>query len=367
MFEGIYWLGCSLVVGACVGSFLNVVIHRVPRGMTVHEPTRSFCPGCKTQIPWWRNIPVFTWILQRGKCAGCGGGIPIRYLVVEVVTAVLFAMVWKMFLGQWEVLLGWCFISLLVSISFIDGEHYVIPVSWCWVGVAVAVGGSFCAGELVHLGHHLEFSWMNSDGWRSVLGAGLGYVILVVIVLLGKIAFGKKKVRLEKPEKWILKEPRTDEEQLQLVLGKEVFEWGEVFYRKTDRIELKGSDFLVDGKAVAGQALTIREREVQIGAESFAIEEISSLSGQASEVVIPREAMGGGDPPFLALIGAFLGAPAVVFTLFTSSLFAIVAAVLGRVGFGKPLPFGPFLAMGALTWMFGGYKLFGWYLELLGF
>ncbi len=367
MFEGLHWSVCALVIGACVGSFLNVVIYRVPRGMTIHKPKRSFCPGCKTQIPWWRNIPIFTWIFQHGKCAECEGSIPARYLAVEIITAMLFMAVWRLFPGQWEVLLGWIFVSLLVSISFIDGEHYVIPVSWCWAGVAVAIAGSIWTGDLVNLDNYIDFPSMQKDVWRSALGALLGYTILVAIVLLGKLAFGKKKVKLEKPEKWTLKEPKTDSEQLQFVVGEEVFDWGEVFYRKTDRIELKGSDFLVDGKAVLGSALTIREREVEIGAETFSIEEISSLSGLAREVVIPREAMGGGDPPFLALIGAFLGAPAVLFTLFSSSFFAIAAAVLGRVGFGKPLPYGPFLALGALTWVFGGHRLFAWYLEVLGF
>jgi leader peptidase (prepilin peptidase)/N-methyltransferase len=65
------------------------------------------------------------------------------------------------------------------------------------------------------------------------------------------------------------------------------------------------------------------------------------------------------------MVGAFFGASGVLFTLFSSSVFAIIAALIGRVGFGKPLPYGPFLAMGAVTWMFGAWRLWEWYLDAL--
>ena len=67
----------SFVLGACVGSFLNVAIYRLPRGLSVNEPKRSFCPGCNKEIPWFRNIPLVTWLVQRGKCAECKGSIPV--------------------------------------------------------------------------------------------------------------------------------------------------------------------------------------------------------------------------------------------------------------------------------------------------
>ena len=88
---------------------------------------------------------------------------------------------------------------------------------------------------------------------------------------------------------------------------------------------------------------------------------MKSFSGKADEVVIPREAMGAGDPPLLGMIGAFIGWQGVLFSLFASCVYALVAAVLGRIGFGRPLPFGPFLALGGLTWIFGGWKLWQWY------
>ena len=96
------------------------------------------------------------------------------------------------------------------------------------------------------------------------------------------------------------------------------------------------------------------------------IEDIESLEGLADQVVIPREAMGGGDPPLLGMIGAFVGWQGVLFSLFASCLYTLAAAALGRIGFGRPLPFGPFLALGGLTWIFGGWRLWEFYLESVG-
>jgi len=370
------WGVFSVVLGAFIGSFLNVVIYRVPRRMDVNKPSRSFCPGCKKQIPWYRNIPIFTWLLQRGRCAGCDSSIPMRYLIVEMLTTLLFFAMWWFYAGP-AMFLGWLFVALLVAIAFIDGEHYIIPVNWCWVAIPIAIVFSyfhpallFPAGWGIEIGSFTKVGGGNElltpklyGPAYALVGFLLGYIGLVVVVIFGKIAFGKRKVSCDGVEKWFLKEPQSDEEQLQFVLGEEAIDWGEVFYRKSDRIELKGGRFLVDEKAVSGDALTIREREVQIGDQTYQIEQLKSLSGEATELVIPREAMGAGDPPFLGMIGAFLGPLAVIFTLLSSCLYAIVAAILGRIGYGKPLPFGPFLALGALTWMLGGYRLMQLYLS----
>ena len=78
--------------GACVGSFLNVVIYRLPReDLSVAKPCCSFCSGCKRQIPAFENVPIVIWLLFGGRCRGCKAEIPIRYLVVEIATVVLFA------------------------------------------------------------------------------------------------------------------------------------------------------------------------------------------------------------------------------------------------------------------------------------
>ena len=85
-----------------------------------------------------------------------------------------------------------------------------------------------------------------------------------------------------------------------------------------------------------------------------------------ASVVIPREAMGIGDIHLLGMVGAFFGWTGVFFSLFAASIYAIVAALIGRIGFGRQLPFGPFLALGCLTWALGGWQIWRWYLDLLG-
>lgn len=81
---------------ACIGSFLNVVIYRVPLGISINDPARSFCPECDEPIPWYLNIPVFSWLFLRGKSACCRTPISFRYWLVELLTALIFAaMAWK--------------------------------------------------------------------------------------------------------------------------------------------------------------------------------------------------------------------------------------------------------------------------------
>src|SRR2546423_13225518 len=91
----------AFVLGACVGSFLNVCIYRLPLNLSVNRPRRSFCPSCKTQIPWHQNLPLVSWILLRGRCARCGGRIAPRYFLVELLTALFFLFILENF--SWEI------------------------------------------------------------------------------------------------------------------------------------------------------------------------------------------------------------------------------------------------------------------------
>ena len=88
-------------LGAGIGSFLNVVIYRLPRGLSVNQPRRSFCPSCKYQIPFYHNIPLFSWLFLRGRCAKCGATISSRYFWVELLVGALFYAVFARFGGDW--------------------------------------------------------------------------------------------------------------------------------------------------------------------------------------------------------------------------------------------------------------------------
>jgi leader peptidase (prepilin peptidase)/N-methyltransferase len=137
------------VVGAVVGSFLNVVAHRLPRGESVVKP-RSRCPGCGTQISSLDNIPIFSWLLLRGRCRSCGERISPRYPLVEAGTALLCAAVVVAKGVDWEALLGIVFVLLLVPITLIDLDTRRIPNVITGPGsiAAVAIVAIFALDEL---------------------------------------------------------------------------------------------------------------------------------------------------------------------------------------------------------------------------
>ena len=140
-----WFLGTWLVAfGLVIGSFLNVVIHRLPRG-DFPGPKRSACPSCGHAIRWYENVPVLSWLLLRGRCSGCGERISVRYVVVELLAGALALACWLVF--GWSAALpfalvfGWAMIALV----FTDLEHMLLPD-------AITLTGTFTA---------LCFSWIN--------------------------------------------------------------------------------------------------------------------------------------------------------------------------------------------------------------
>lgn len=347
-----------LFIGLCVGSFLNVCIYRIPRGLSVNEPKRSFCPSCKKQLPAWQNIPVITWLIQLGKCRNCQAPIALRYLLVEILTGALYLICWEFFPMEGAIL-AILFLTVLVVISFIDVEHQVIPINWTSVTAVIAIIAAFFTTDL------LIFLEQSKGIQDAIIGWVAGFASLWAVVLLGKMAFGKKKHQFDEPLAWSVVEGHEDDPQVHLMLDGEPNSWDELFYRDSDKLLIRGHSFKVDGKRVAGKEIILKKTFFTIGEERWEMEALKSLEGKAEGVVIPREAMGSGDPHLLAMIGAFLGWEAVLFTIFASSIYAIVAAIIARVGFGKPLPYGPFLALGAVTWLFDGWKLWVLYFEAI--
>jgi leader peptidase (prepilin peptidase) / N-methyltransferase len=116
----------AAALGLLVGSFLNVVAHRLPRGESLVRP-RSRCPGCRVQIAWYDNIPVISWLLLRGRCRRCGEQIAARYPLVELATAALYAIVVLAKSAPVEVVLGLLLVTALVPITLIDLELRLIP------------------------------------------------------------------------------------------------------------------------------------------------------------------------------------------------------------------------------------------------
>ena len=273
----------ACAMGACVASFLNVCIWRLPRGESVVSPP-SHCPNCNARIKWYQNIPILSWCCLRGRCANCHKPISIRYTVVELLGAALFLLAylqWGMpfFLGLepalglqkltclWAVPVFWLVFTGLILGSFIDLAHFYLPDR-------VTIGGMI-------LGVPLSYLLPELQGETARLPA--------LCWSLGGLAFGF------------------------------VFLW---------------------------------------------------LIGFVFSKIVKKEALGFGDVKLIGAIGAFFGPAAVLFAIIVSSF---VGAVVGlalilrgkaKLGGFTAVPYGPFLALGAVTWMFWGPRIVAWYLTL---
>jgi len=244
------------VLGALLGSFANVVIYRMPREESVVTPG-SHCFSCKAPVRWFDNIPIFSWFILRGKCRRCGARFSIRYSLVELLMAVLFALSYHYAGISWSLIEYLLFIFGLVVCTFIDLDHMILPDEFTLSGIVIGLVGAA----------------LNPD--RHFLDALLG------------VLFGGG------------------------------FLWGIAY---------------------------------------------------AYHVITKQDGMGGGDIKLLAWIGALLGWKAIPFVIMTS---AIVGSVVGLVasrkqaaGLKTVIPFGPYLALGAVIYLFGGENIAVWYLSL---
>lgn len=299
-----YYLSVAAIFGALVGSFLNVVIARVPKGLSVVRPA-SRCPRCLRPIAWYENVPVLSWLALRGKCRGCRLPISIRYPLVELATSLLaVACVRQLGPTPWAVA-AFAFLAALVALTYIDRDHWLLPRS-----------------------------------------------ITIPFIGLGLAA-----------------------------------------------------SFLPDAPGIASSAMG-----AAAGFASFA------LVGYLAERIMKKEALGGGDLWLFAMIGAWLGAKALLpVALLASSQGAVIGIVLLQAARRKAavresaeaalapsdpdtpdddrapvtalpppkptgdeeldswvppegsVPFGPFLALGAAEYLFFGEKLMSWYLGLISF
>lgn len=188
--------GFSTFFGACVGSFLNVCIYRIPRDESVVTP-RSHCPHCNALIPWYLNIPVLSWLCLRGKCAACKGPISFRYTLVELLTALLFLAIFMKWaapaaIHMWPILhplmipVYWLFLAGLIVGTFVDFEHLIIPDS-------VTIGGMI-AGPILSMAVpalHGQAHWWQG-GVHSCIGLVVGFGLLYAIAWIGTKAFKKE-------------------------------------------------------------------------------------------------------------------------------------------------------------------------------
>ena len=368
------------MMGAGIGSFLNVVIYRLPLGISVNNPRRSFCPSCKKQIPWYRNIPLFSWLALRGKCAECGSKIAFRYFFVELLTACLFYAVFVKFSGPFEphpwsylarwaplMLIFWIFTSLLVAGTFIDIDHFILPHTVTIGGFFVGLLASYWQPQMMEETEHGRGIVM------SFVSACIGLGLLWTVVEAGKIAFGRIRETFEKPQPWSISQPDENEPPL-FTCGETSLSWADIYTRASDRLVIHCESLTVNDRSFAKCRAEIRQHKMTVHVAdsqpvTIELEGVKKLEGNTTEIVIPREAMGFGDVLLLAMIGSFLGWKAVLFTIVAASvigtLFAVVPRFFGRTEWSARIPFGPYLAAGAMIYLFYGAQFVEWYLNRL--
>ena len=251
-----FWMAQLWVffVGSCVGSFLNVVIYRLPAGLSLVHPG-SRCPHCETPVRFYDNIPILSWLILRGRCRSCKAAIAVRYPLVELITGLLAWLTWLKFGLSWAFLVNFIFIATLVAVTFIDLDHRIIPDVISLPGIPLF----FLAGLLLPVPTLMD----------ALIGVVVGGGSLLLVA------------------------------------------WGYYLLRK-------------------------------------------------------QEGMGGGDIKLLAMMGGFIGWQGVLFTIFaasaTGTLVGLGAMLKAGKGMRLAIPFGPFLALGAVLYIFFGEIVIHWYL-----
>ena len=244
------------IFGACIGSFLNVCIYRLPVSKSIVYPG-SMCTECGRAIRFYDNIPLISYIWLRGKCRFCQSSFSIRYLLVEFMGGGFAVGTYLKFGFSATALIHFGFIAALIVITFIDIDHRIIPDVISLPGIPIGFAASFI---------------MPTTSWiESLLGILAGGGILYLVA------------------------------------------WG-------------------------------------------------------YQLMTRKEGMGGGDIKLLAMIGAMVGWKGVLFTIFISSavgtLVGVIEMIRTRQNMKLAIPFGPFLAIGAVTYVFLGRQIIDWYLHL---
>jgi leader peptidase (prepilin peptidase) / N-methyltransferase len=245
------------LVGLCVGSFLNVCIYRLPAERSIVRPA-SACTQCGSPLRWYDNIPLLSYMILRGRCRNCRVVISPRYPIVELLTGMFALALWLRFGTHPHTAVYFAFIAALLTITFIDIDHRIIPDGISLPGIPIGFILSFFLPQV---------GWLD-----SLLGIALG----------------------------------------------------------------GGSLFLV---------------------------------AWTYQVFTGKEGMGGGDIKLLGMIGAFIGWQGVLFTIMISSFIGTAVGVAlmlhARKGMKMAIPFGPFLSIGAILYVFFGPEWIAWYLNRL--
>ncbi|MCD6415204.1 MAG: prepilin peptidase [Planctomycetes bacterium] len=193
----------AFALGCVVGSFLNVVIWRLPRGLTIGRPARSVCPNCKRVIRWYDNIPLLSFALLRRRCRDCGAPIAWRYPLVEGLTGLVFALLvyrqgMQVGTGPGQLVIMALVASLLIAGSVIDAEWFIIPDEITLFGLLSGLAASVALPGL-HVGAASYQTFQSLTGLRhldgliaSLIGAVGGGLLVILVAEFGRLVFRRE-------------------------------------------------------------------------------------------------------------------------------------------------------------------------------
>jgi leader peptidase (prepilin peptidase)/N-methyltransferase len=163
-------------LGACLGSFANVCIYRLPKTKQIISG-RSFCPKCKKKINWYDNLPIISFLFLSGKCRKCKKVIPLRYLIVELITGISFLLIYLNFENLYTITFLSILSLILIMIFFIDLENFIIPDSLNFIIMGLALLKNFLPNFNTSLIHEIN---------QSIIGGMVGYLSIWLIIYLYK-------------------------------------------------------------------------------------------------------------------------------------------------------------------------------------
>lgn len=386
----------AAIMGLLIGSFLNVVIHRVPLGESIVFPG-SHCPKCETALRPWDNIPVVSFLLLKGRCRKCGQSISWRYPAVELLTAIIFTAIAYKSGATWEAGLEMIFAAVMIALIFIDAIHHLLPNVITYPAIVFALAAATARagwGEAISYGFDFSFVFVSENpGFHAVRSAITGGVLFA----------------LAAPLFWLL-------DWLDLRLYNKYFEWEEMNEEADSRTTISEEldseqQALADARTTDTEANDAAELAAErryrrtisasmvfglVVALAWAVLVIwlgpkhpegfdSALGGLWRAVVAAlvgsmpvwwlraayfyirgAEGMGLGDVKLMAIIGAFLGWQGAFGVLLMGSIGGAVIGVIlawrSQRGLKTALPFGVCLGAAALFVLLT--PIFRWYLSL---
>jgi leader peptidase (prepilin peptidase)/N-methyltransferase len=365
----LFYIPFLFAVGACIGSFFNVVVYRLPRGLSLISPP-SRCPKCETPLAWYDNIPVFGWIFLGGKCRYCRERISPRYPIVEAITGLLFVFYYVMFFIQrlgppvemnWPIYgLYMALIAGLLAASLIDAELFIIPAGIPWwlaaIGVIVhaTVDQTGTAGSLIDPPFALALC----------AGSTIGLIVSIVLLQAGILPLSFPQGDLLEVERAELKEKADKASES----GEESPEIPPEFTPAEVRREMRKEMLFLMPPLVLGAASVFLHTNVPaVRSFWYAAAKIDWLNAGLGAILgglvgafvvwltrilgsyaLGKEAMGLGDVHLMLGVGAILGAGMATITFFLAPFAGIIAGLyLWITRSRRQLPYGPYLSLAA--------------------